>query len=205
MVYVDFEEQNQFEELIKGLINNKYGCCDNFLTQSNISGLRDNMTSLNALKIMLPAGIGNKSALQKNTTIRGDSISWIDEHSINEHEVYYLKKIGRFITYLNTTCYTSIQTFESHYANYEVGSFYKRHLDQFKTEKGRKYSIILYLNDNWTENDKGVLTLYPLNDIQKDILPLGGRMVFFKSDDMEHEVHPSLTRDRKSIAGWLKA
>lgn len=198
------EEQNQFEQLIKGLIDNKYGCCDNFLTESSVSGLRTNMASLNALGEMLPAGIGNKFALQKNTSIRGDTLNWIDEHSINEHEAYYLKKIWRFINYLNTTCFTSIKTFESHYANYDIGSFYKRHLDQFKTEKGRKYSIILYLNQDWTENDKGALSLYPLNDTQKDILPLGGRMIFFKSDDMEHEVHPSLTRDRKSIAGWLK-
>ena len=38
-----------------------------------------------------------------------------------------------------------------------------------------------------------------------DKSPMGGRMVFFKSDEMEHEVHPSFTRERISIAGWLKA
>jgi SM-20-related protein len=198
------EEQNQFEYLIKGLIDNQYGCCNDFLAPSTVLGLRANMTTLNTLGNLLSAGIGNKMDLQKDASIRGDVISWIEEQSTNEHEELYLKKIWRFINYLNKTCFTSIKTFESHYANYELGSFYKRHLDQFKNEKGRQYSIILYLNEDWTENDKGMLSLYPLKDTQKDILPLGGRMVFFKSDDMEHEVHPSLTRNRKSIAGWLK-
>jgi len=35
--------------------------------------------------------------------------------------------------------------------------------------------------------------------------PIGGRMVFFSSDEMEHEVHPSFTRERISIAGWFKS
>ncbi|WP_205635399.1 2OG-Fe(II) oxygenase [Flavivirga aquatica] len=128
----------------------------------------------------------------------------MEEQSKNKYETLYLNKIWWFINHLNKTCFTSIKTFESHYANYEQGSFYKRHLDQFKNEKGRKYSIVLYLNQNWKDEDDGKLSLYPLNRAQKNISPLEGRMVFFRSDKMEHEVHPSLTRERRSIAGWLK-
>ena len=100
---------------------------------------------------------------------------------------------------------TSINDYESHYARYEQNSYYKRHLDQFKNDKGRKYSLILYLNELWLENDGGQLSLYPDGEKQKNISPIGGRMVFFKSDKMEHEVHPSFTRERMSIAGWLKS
>ena len=57
---------------------------------------------------------------------------------------------------------------------------------------------------DWEDKDGGMLSLYPLIGGQKDIAPLEGRMVFFRSDEMEHEVHPSTTRERKSIAGWLK-
>lgn len=197
-------EKNQFEELIQGLIDNQYGCCNDFILPSTLEGLRNNMSMLIALGDMKSAGIGNKIDFQKNELIRSDKINWIEERSTDLYEEVYLKKIWGFINYLNKTCFTSIKTFESHYANYESGSFYKRHIDQFKSEKGRKYSIVLYLNQNWEEKDGGMLSLYPLLGEQKDIAPLEGRMVFFRSDEMEHEVHPSLTRERKSIAGWFK-
>ena len=197
-------EQNQFEALIQGLIDDNYGCCNDFLLPSTSAGLRANMTTLNTSGDMKFAGVGNKMDFHKDKLIRGDKVNWIEGLSIDQYEAVYLKKIWRFINHLNRTCFTSIQTFESHYANYELGSFYKRHLDQFKNEKGRKYSIVLYLNEDWKDEDGGLLSLYPLNSNQMNISPLEGRLVFFRSDEMEHEVHASLTRERKSIAGWLK-
>ena len=198
-------ETDQFEGLIKGLIDNKYGSCNDFLLPNTMKGLRGNMTSLNSSGEMNYAGIGNKKDFQKDKLIRSDKVNWIEGDSTNEYETVYLQKVWRFINHLNKTCFTSIKTFESHYANYEQGSFYKRHVDQFKNENGRKYSIVLYLNQNWKEEDGGRLSLYPTIGKQKDIAPLAGRMVFFKSDEMEHEVHPSSTRERQSIAGWLKS
>lgn len=200
----EIQEQNQFEGLIQGLIDDNYGCCNDFLLPSTSAGLRTNMTTLNDSGNMKTAGVGSKMDFQKDKLIRGDKVNWIEGLSTDHYEKIYLKKIWRFIYYLNKTCFTSIKTFESHYANYELGSFYKRHLDQFKNEKGRKYSIVLYLNQDWKVEDEGLLSLYPLNGEQKNISPLEGRMVFFRSDEMEHEVHPSLTRERRSIAGWLK-
>ena len=200
----EIKEQNQFEVLIQGLIDNNYGCCDDFVIPGTVIGLRDNIAGLGASGDMKAAGIGNKMDFQKNELIRSDKINWIEEKSTNQFEAIYVKKIWKFIHHLNKTCFTSILSFESHYASFEQGSFYKRHLDQFKNEKGRKYSIVLYLNQDWKIEDGGMLSLYPLGGLQKDISPIGGRMVFFRSDEMEHEVHPSLTRARSSIAGWFK-
>ena len=90
------------------------------------------------------------------------------------------KKIEGFIQHLNRTCFTSISSYESHYAQYGKNTFYKRHLDQFKNENGRQFSVILYLNDEWKANDGGMLSMYPLNNPQVNIAPLGGRIVFFK-------------------------
>ncbi len=170
-------ELNQFEELIQGLIDNQYGCCNDFIPAITAEGLRNNMIILNASGNLKPAGIGNGSRFQNNPLIRSDKVNWIEELSTNEYESY---------------------------ASYGLGSFYKRHIDQFKSEKGRKYSIVLYLNQNWQEADAGMLSLYPLLGEQINIAPIEGRLVFFRSDEMEHEVHPSLTRERISIAGWLK-
>ena len=197
-------EAIQFEELIQGLIENKYGSCNNFISPITILGLRDNLTERDTLGYLKTAGIGNNKDQHQDKLIRSDKINWIEENSSNLFEKIYLDKIERFIDYLNKTCFTSLKSFECHYSNFEKGSFYKKHTDQFKNEKGRKYSIVLYLNHDWKEEDDGMLSLYPSKNEQKNISPLGGRMVFFESDAMEHEVHPSLTRDRKSIAGWLK-
>lgn len=197
-------EKKQFEELIQGLIDNEYGCCNDFIDPVTVNGLSLNIQALHELGRMKASGIGNKSDFQQNANIRGDKINWIDEQSSNPFELIYLKKMAQFILYLNKTCFTSIKSFESHYASYEKLSFYQRHKDQFNSEKGRKFSIVLYLNEDWTEQDGGVLSLYPENKAPINIAPLGGRMVFFKSDEMQHEVHASFTRERNSIAAWLK-
>ncbi|WP_139958736.1 2OG-Fe(II) oxygenase [Flavicella sediminum] len=200
----EIQEQLQFEELIQGLIANDYGICNNFILPSTIKGLSQNIDRLNSVGKMKPSGIGTSITYKKNKKIRGDKINWIAEKSTNPFEILYLKKLENFILYLNKTCFTAIRNFESHYANYEKNSFYKRHIDQFKNEKGRQFSIVLYLNNNWEEKDGGILSLYPKNKDSINILPLGGKIVLFRSDQMEHEVHASLTRERRSIATWLK-
>lgn len=197
-------EHDQFEELIQGLIDHQYGCCDDFFSSSTVLGLRSTIQRLSDYDKMKLSGLGSKQDYQQNEAIRGDKIHWIQDHSTDLFEQIYLQKISNFIQHLNKTCFTSIKSFESHYSQYKVGAFYKRHLDQFKNEKGRKFSIILYLNEDWKEEDGGVLSLYLNQGVQKDIAPLGGRLVFFRSDELEHEVRPSFTRERNSIAGWLK-
>ncbi|AEA45220.1 2OG-Fe(II) oxygenase [Fluviicola taffensis] len=198
------DELNQFEGLIQGLIDNEYGCCDDFILPSTVDGLSANIQLLSESEKLKSSGFGNKSDFKEDDRIRGDKITWIEEQSINPFEIIYLQKIEKFILYLNQTCFTAIKSFESHYSFYEKNSFYKRHIDQFKNEKGRKYSIVLYLNEAWKKEDGGTLSLYPKVGEQINISPIGGRMVLFRSDEMEHEVNPSFTRSRNSIAGWLK-
>lgn len=197
-------ENDQFEALILSLVANQYGVLDNFLDQDTITGLRKNIDILYQNNALQAAGLGNKNVYQLNKKIRGDNIKWIDNDSQNLYEKRVTDKLTNFIAYLNNTCYTSIKTFESHYACYEAGSFYKRHIDQFQSDKGRKFSIVLYLNDSWQTEDGGAISLYPKDALALEFLPLAGRIVFFRSDELEHEVKPSNTRDRLSIAAWLK-
>ena len=200
----DQHELNQFEALIQGLLDQKYAYVDDFLPTEIIQGLVENLSNLCASDAMKLAGIGNKMVLKYDTLVRNDRVHWIEDDTTNPFELAYIGKINRFIQYLNNTCYTSIKTYESHYANYEVGSFYKKHIDQFKTEKGRKFSIILYLNQDWKDEDGGKIGLYPKGLDPVYVSPIAGRIVFFRSDELEHEVFPSHTRERNSIAGWMK-
>jgi len=198
------QEQDQFELLIQGFIDNQCGISDDLFNPSTIVGLRNKLIKHTEFKELKSAGIGNQASYQNIQKIRGDDIKWIETDSIDPFETLFINKITALISYLNKTCYTALTNFESHYANYEKHRFYKRHLDQFKSDQSRKYSMILYLNEDWTEADGGHLSIYPENLSQKDISPLGGRIVFFRSAELEHEVQPSTTRNRMSIAGWFK-
>jgi len=57
----------------------------------------------------------------------------LDRGHENEYENDFLDQIDDFIKYLNRSCFAGITSYEFHYSLYEIGSFYKRHLDQFKT------------------------------------------------------------------------
>lgn len=197
-------EQFQFEGLIAGLISDGFGDCHDFISPEIIIGLRENLLALTKAGELKPAGIGSKLDYQQIKEIRGDKIHWLASNSCNSFEAIYLQKMEKFILYLNKTCFTAINGFESHYASYGKSHIYKRHLDQFKNEKGRKFSTVLYLNENWLAEDGGNLALYPKGKNQINIMPSGGRLVLFRSDEMEHEVQASKIRDRQSIAGWLK-
>jgi Rps23 Pro-64 3,4-dihydroxylase Tpa1-like proline 4-hydroxylase len=76
------------------------------------------------------------------------------------------------------------------------------HLDQFQNSPSRKYSMISYLNSNWLPSDGGELLIQQENFNQK-ITPIQGKTVFFKSDELLHEVLVT-QNTRMSITGWLK-
>ena len=200
---VTASDTQNFEVLIDGLINRGVGSCDFFFEPETVRGLRANLLRHFCKGEMRPAGVGKNFDYTKNAAIRGDLIRWLDKLSSDPFESLFLNKVQQFISHMNSTCYTGINDFEFHYALYETGSFYKRHLDQFKSDKGRLFSFVLYLNEDWVESDGGSISLY-LEEGEMTLLPIEGRVVFFKSDQTEHEVHPSMNRPRLSIAGWLK-
>ncbi len=197
-------EEAHYEQLIQGLIDKEFGSVDHFISDATTLGLRNNLLNLKKDGKMHPAGVGRNFDFQKNADVRGDVIHWIHNDSHDIFERKFLDKVDNFIQYLNRTCYTSINDYEFHYAFYDENSFYKRHLDQFKSDKGRKFSLVMYLNENWGDQDGGEISLYTNNGDFK-LKPEGGKVVFFKSDETEHEVHPTFGRFRISIAGWLKS
>jgi SM-20-related protein len=193
---------NQFNTLIESFIANNVGIDKAFMCERLSKGLQQNIKQLQLNNSMADAGIGNANVKDSNQKMRSDKISWLDKSNNNAFEQEFLSLAEDFIGHLNSTCYTGINSYEFHYAVYEQGSFYKRHIDQFKTDNNRKFSFINYLNDDWQEADGGQLCLYPNNEIQT-IQPNAKTAVFFKSDAVEHEVM-LCHRKRMSISGWLK-
>jgi Rps23 Pro-64 3,4-dihydroxylase Tpa1-like proline 4-hydroxylase len=193
---------NPHDQLIDSFLENNIGIDTDFLSEDLSNGLQENIKHLQADDLMTFAGVGNETTMDTTQQMRGDKIYWMDKSHDNAFEQQFLHQIESFIERLNSTCYTGINGYEFHYAVYGQGAGYKRHKDQFKNDSNRKYSLINYLNNNWLEVDGGQLLVYQNEDMQK-IQPQSQTAVFFKSDEMEHEVVKA-NRNRMSITGWLK-
>ncbi len=194
--------ENSFETLIASYIENKVGISEHFLSDELANHLKENLLALNHNNLLLTAGTGNAEKLTHNTLVRSDVIYWLDKKHNNPYENEFFVQIEAFIDYLNRSCYAGITGYEFHYTLYEAGSFYSKHIDQFQDNSSRQFSMISYLNNNWEEKDGGELLIHQTNNNQK-ISPTQGKTVFFKSNELEHEVLVTQER-RMSVTGWLK-
>lgn len=194
-------EENHLNELADGLADQGYAVVDNFLSQEEVRAIIATDDFKNGLLQFKKAGIGKSQEKQINESIRGDYIQWIDAATAQEAVQVYLNRLKKLMEFVNRSLYLSLKDFEVHQTIYPIGSFYKRHLDQFKKDDKRKLSVICYLNKDWKESEGGQLRIYLPNG-STDIFPFAGRLVCFRSDLLEHEVLPA-TRERLSLTGWL--
>jgi SM-20-related protein len=195
--------QKIFDTLIDSFIENKVGIAEDFLSGPLAANLKQNLVALFAGNQLQPAGTGNLQKVSHDTLFRSDMIYWLDRKHENTHENSFFDLMDSFVSYLNETCYTGINSYEFHYTLYEPGSFYKKHIDQFRNNDSRQYSMIMYLNEGWVDGDGGELSIHHEDNVQ-DISPLNGRSIFFKSNELAHEVLMT-NKTRMSITGWLKS
>ncbi len=191
-----------FNTLIDSYINDKVGITEHFLNESLAVHLKENLTGLFAQNKMQHAGTGNHATVNHDKLIRGDSIHWLDRAHNDVHENSFFRLMDRFVKYLNENCYTGISSYEFHYTLYTPGTFYKKHIDRFQNNDSRKFSMIMYLNTEWAAEDGGELCIHHESGLQ-NISPLNGKAIFFKSNELEHEVLIT-QKNRMSITGWLK-
>jgi SM-20-related protein len=187
--------------LADGLVENGFAITDNFLTPVEVQSILDLDDFKNGMLQFKKAGVGKSQEKQINEAIRGDYIQWIDKATAQPPVQAYLTKLTALISFVNQSLFLSLKDYEVHMTLYPAGTYYKRHLDQFKKDDHRKLSVIFYLNENWNEEEGGQLRIYQQQK-QIDILPLAGRLVCFRSDQLEHEVLPA-TRPRLSLTGWI--
>lgn len=195
--------QNTFDTIIDSFLENKIGIAENFLSESLSAHLKENLQTLYLDHRFKNAGTGQTKEVAYNNLFRGDKIYWLDRSNNNQYENLFFDLMDAFVKYLNDTCYTGITSYEFHYTLYEQGTFYKKHLDQFRNNDSRKYSMIMYLNSSWVQGDGGELCIYHANSLQQ-ISPNSGKSVFFRSNELEHEVLTT-NKQRMSITGWLKS
>lgn len=170
--------ENAFDILIDTFLDNKVGITQNFISPQLSERLKQDLNDCYAENLFSHAGIGNDKGISHDHSVRGDMTYWLDRKHNNSHQNAFFDLMDSFILHLNNTCYTGITGYEFHYTLYPVGTFYKKHLDQFKNNDSRRYSMIIYLNAGWLEADGGELCIHHSDNLQK-IAPEDGKSVFF--------------------------
>jgi len=153
-----------------------------------------------------PAGVGRGENLQIMPEVRSDQVLWLDPAHCDETLGSYFAALEVLRLNLNRDLCLGLFDYEAHLAVYPPGSFYRKHLDQFRGIGSRILTTTFYLNHNWQPAHGGQLRLYTdVGDAGRyvDILPAAGTLVCFLSADFLHEVLPA-TRERLSITGWFR-
>jgi len=199
--------EDLLDYISQAIYQNSYVVVDDFVDQSYRKALLKEQTDLLNQGQFKKAAVGKGDQKQVRAEIRSDEVLWMDPTTLSPLQVVFWEKIEELKQVLNRRCFLGLKSFEGHFARYPIGSFYKRHLDQFHAVPHRIVTVILYLNDSWTEADGGQLRMYfPQEDGSErieDVLPVGGRLVVFLSEEIPHEVMPT-QKERISITGWLR-
>lgn len=192
---------SSFIPIADALAETGYASVNGFLSSNEVNEILDTPDFQAGFQNFKKAGIGKNETLTINESVRGDYIRWIDRNTAPDPLLTYLNRLEELSQTLREELFLSLKDLEVHMTIYPEGAYYKRHIDQFNRDDHRRLSVICYLNDGWQDADGGQLRLYLPGGV-KDILPVAGRLVCFRSDQIEHEVLPS-KKPRLSLTGWL--
>ena len=185
------------------IYNKGFHIIDNFLDETSFANLRETAEQRLSGGDFRQAKVGKQSGAAHHFDIRKDSICWLDEDENDAALCVYFSKIRELAQTLNRALFLGLVDFETHFAVYQPGSFYKKHVDQFTNTQNRRISCVYYLNAHWQESFAGQLKLYDCEDqLLAQVLPEANRFICFRSE-LPHEVSETLNT-RYSIAGWMK-
>lgn len=178
-----------------------------FIDQETIAALRGQCRQLAAAGKFRKAGIGHGANHKIQQDTRRDEILWIDAAPGDIGRERCLARFEQLRLALNRELQLGLFGFECHFSRYAPGAFYRKHLDQFRGDRRRRLSCVLYLNEDWGPGDGGELRLHlDAGETKKceDVVPVGGTLVTFLSARFAHEVLPA-KRERLSLAGWFNS
>ncbi len=196
-----------FDSIADALVERGYWVSDAAIPKPIGLGLLEVFNELQGSEFK-SAGIGRQTDFQLEEKIRADKIHWISNNTpATSHFLNWMEALKAGI---NRRLFMGLFDYESHFAYYPVGAFYKKHVDAFRAKSGqpssnRVLSTVYYLNEHWLPESGGELLIYNEADSEviERISPVFGRLVIFLSEKFPHEVLPA-NRERKSIAGWFR-
>lgn len=192
-----------YTKIASELLENALCISDNVLSDLTVSALKKEAFADYNQGEFEKAKIGKGIEKQRIDEIRGDKVRWLERSIASPSQAEYWQWVDGLKYYLSEFFRVHLERTELHLAYYPKGAFYSRHLDQFKGQSNRIFSIILYLNEGWKEGDGGELRVYKADGSCEDFAPLGGRLIIFRSDEIEHEVLEAL-EPRISVTGWMR-
>lgn len=194
------------DELASGLSEHGWISLDarSRLGENLLAALKQEVQILDRTDAMKKAGIGRGNDLVRDRSVRRDKIAWLQGVTAPQAALFEFFETIR--QGLNQRLFLGLKRFETHYATYHPGDFYKRHLDSFRGRASRVVSLVLYLNEDWQAADGGALQVFNRDNDQEvcgTVLPEAGRMALFMSEEIPHEVLPA-NRTRYSLACWFR-
>lgn len=172
-----------------------------FLDGRLTMALAEECRAYEATSGLVPASTGRGAGKQRSA-LRGDRTRWFEPDCPTGAQADFFSRMDEVRVALNRRLLLGLEDLEAHYALYPPGAGYVRHLDRFRDDDARVVSAVAYLNDQWREADGGALRLH-LPQGPHDVMPQGGTLALFLSEEVEHEVLPAM-RERLSIAGWFR-
>ena len=192
----------ELDAIADALITDGYAIIGAALSAALASAL---MTEAHTLEpaVFADAGTGRDQAHQINQRIRKDRILWLMGKTACVRE--YLDIMEKLRIGINQRLFMGLFDYECHYACYEPGAYYRKHLDAFEGRRNRVLSTVLYLNPDWQAGDGGELMMYAPDEtnLLQVVKPVHNTMIMFLSERFPHEVLPTRT-NRYSLTGWYR-
>ena len=188
-----------YPKIIDALVKDGYIVLEDAFSESLCSALLSMAQDESAYK---RAGISGADKVHLDNNRRRDKIRWLEGGTKGESE--FLAFTKELQEHLNRELFLGLSYYEAHFARYDEGDFYEKHLDAFKNSKNRVVTTVYYLNKHWGKEDGGELVVYDENDtFVTKVVPKANTLVVFLSEKFPHEVLAS-KKKRYSIAGWFR-
>jgi SM-20-related protein len=181
-----------------------YAVCTGMLPLDLVASLAAEQRRREGVGELAAAGTGRGAGQDAGAAQRRAQSSWFDDGSAAER--HYLAFAERMRLAINRRLFLGLFEFEAQFLHYPPGGFYRRHTDALHGERNRIVSMIAYLNEDWTRDDGGALSLWAadgVGDPIEDIVPLAGTIVLMLSEEIPHEARVA-QRERRAVAGWFR-
>lgn len=179
---------------------------DGVLSPDQVAAGAAAMASLRDQGALDPASLGRSR--EHRPELRGDLTAFCSELALPAPLRTLWQGFEELRLALNQQAWLGLQRFEVQLACFPGNdSCYVRHLDAFagpdgRSRPGRRITALLYLNPDWQADHGGQLRVWEPEGV-RELAPLGGRLVLFRSDALPHAVLPTKVH-RYAVTAWFR-